>query len=87
VINLQKLIEETEKDPEPGPDIAICQECDWRGSLSECGTEQDGDWETGYYLIHTCPKCDDCGMIEYDMSEKRALEWNAWKERRKGDKK
>lgn len=73
------------KDKEPAWDIAICSDCGWRGDINECGTEQEGDWENGYYEIHTCPKCEDGGLIEeYSMSDERAEEWNEWYERKKG---
>ena len=72
-------------DPEPIPDIAICSECGWRGPASECESEQDGDWETGYYDVHVCPKCDSGGCIDaYDMSEDQLKKWNAWDKRNGG---
>lgn len=35
----QKLfdfIEEVEVEEPPGPDVAICSTCGWKGSVSEC---------------------------------------------------
>ena len=72
------------EEVEPIPDIAKCTECGWEGDVGKCGTEQDGDWESGYYNIHTCPECEDGGLIEdYSMSEERAKEWNEWYENKK----
>jgi hypothetical protein len=68
------------KFPEPKPDIAICSECGWRGPVTECGKDTDGDWETGYYPIDLCPKCGDGGCVDdYDMSPERLAEWEKWK--------
>lgn len=68
-----------DKPTEPLPDIAICSECGWQGPESDCITDQEGDWESGYYSIHLCPKCKDGGCIDdYDMSETRLKEWELW---------
>jgi len=70
------------KDMTPSPDIAICSECGWRGPVSECGTDYDGDWESGYYPVDLCPKCEDGGCIDdYDMSPERLAEYEAWVEK------
>lgn len=69
------------EDPtlEPKPDIAICSECGWRGDISECGTDKEGDWESGYYDVHICPKCVDGGCIDdYDMSPSVEIDWWLW---------
>jgi len=67
------------KDVEPLPDIAICCICGWRGPVEQCGQDEDGDWENGYYQIDTCPRCEDGGCIDdYDMTEDRLKEWEAW---------
>ena len=59
-----------ESSKEPLPDIAICSQCCGCFPVEECNTEQDGDWESGYYDIHLCPKCDDGGCIDdYAFSE------------------
>lgn len=69
---------------EPSPDIAVCSECGWRGSVSECETEKDGDWESGFYDAHLCPKCEDGGCIDdYSMTKEIAAEWVAWKDKKK----
>jgi hypothetical protein len=61
-------------DKAPGPDIAICSKCGWKGPISEC---QCG-------LIDLCPKCKDGGCIDYyDMSPERFAEYEAWIEKRK----
>lgn len=76
------LIEETDK--EPLPDLASCFDCDWSGKVSECDTEEEeGDWESGYYQVEICPKCG--GGIEYDMSDIRISEWEAWESHNKED--
>ena len=51
-------------DPTPHPDMCKCSECGWEGPVHECPTEQEGDWESGYYDIDVCPKCEDGGCIE-----------------------
>ena len=52
------------------PDIAICSVCGWRGPATECITDEEGDWESGYYKVDLCPKCEDGGSIDdYDFSE------------------
>lgn len=71
---------------EPKPDIAHCSNCDWEGPASECEQEEDGDWESGYYMIDLCPKCEDGGCVDdYSMSEERAEEWNVWNNSREGN--
>lgn len=76
---LSILIDQEEND-EPFADIAICSICGWRGAVEECGTEEEGDWEGGYYNVDTCPVCPDGGCIDdYAMSEARAKEWDAWR--------
>ena len=72
-----------DKTKEPKPDIAICSICGWRGDVSECIKGEDGDWESGYYEIDECPKCEDGGCIDdYDMSEQRLKEWEEWAKER-----
>lgn len=73
------------EDAEPRYDIATCSSCDWSGLASECGTEKEGDWESGYYYIHTCPKCPDGGCIDdYDMSPEQAKKWEDWNKKKTG---
>ena len=77
------FFDKKEIDDEPKPDIAICGKCNWKGLVSGCDIDQDGTWEEGYYDIHLCPKCEDGGCIDnYDMSEKRAKEWQEWKNKK-----
>lgn len=70
----------TEKyDAEPKPDMAHCSSCGWSGNRLVCETEQEGDYESGYYAIDLCPKCDDGGCVDdYSMTKERAAEWNKW---------
>lgn len=69
-----------ERDTEPKPDIACCSECGGRFPVSDCPIEQEGDWETGYYGVHICPKCEDGGCVDdYAMTPECAEEWNEWK--------
>lgn len=42
-----------------------CGECGWKGPISECEVDQEGNWEYGYYDIHLCPKCDDGTIDDY----------------------
>ena len=78
-ILLDALALEVNLDNEPLPDIAICSQCGWRGSVKDCGEAEDGDWETGYYKIDACPICEDGGCIDdYDMTAEREKEWNEW---------
>jgi len=57
------------------PDIARCMECGWKGKISKCVREQEGDYESGYYDVDMCPKCKDGGEIDYDMSRKQLKKW------------
>lgn len=66
-------------DKMPSADIAVCGVCGWKGPTYECETEKEGDFESGYFDIHLCPKCEDGGLIEdYEMSEERIKEYEAW---------
>lgn len=80
-----KLKEELIEDAQPRPDIAICSQCGWRGSVSECLVGEEGDWESGYYPIDFCPICEDGGCVDdYDMTPERAQEWEKWWKRKDG---
>jgi len=69
---------------EPSADIAICSQCNGRFPISECPTEQDGDWETGYYEVHLCPKCPEGGCVDdYDYSEEQLKKREEWKGKNK----
>ena len=71
---------------EPPADIAICADCGWRGYTSECETELEGDWESGYYSIHLCSKCEDGGCVDsYDRSPENLKEWEIWFDKIDGD--
>ena len=64
---------------EPLADLAQCMDCDWKGLVTETSIGEDGDWESGYYLVHLCPRCG--GGVEYDMSTERLTEWSEWDNR------
>ena len=67
------------KNKEPKCDLCRCSNCGWEGKTSDCETDEEGDWESGYYTIDLCPECDDGGCIDdYDMSDERLDEWDAW---------
>ena len=66
----------------PLADIARCSECGWEGNVSECIKGEEGDWESGYYEIDECPKCEDGGCIDdYDYSEDRYKELEEWEKK------
>lgn len=65
----------------PNPDMGECLECDWKGYLNECGQEEDGSWEEGYYRVHICPKCGE--GVDYTMSEEQAELYHIWWEKNK----
>jgi len=73
-LNLKEI--KAEMSNVPHPDIAVCSVCGWRGPVSECIVEEDGDWEGGYFNVDTCPKCEDGGEIEYEYSEEAIKEFH-----------
>ena len=75
MFNFDELKEE--KNLEPTPDIAICESCKWTGNVNECLTEQEGDWESGYYNIDICPKCNEA-ISDYDMTPETLKKWEEW---------
>ena len=80
---LRAEITSTKDDGEPQPDRARCSECNGEWPIEDLPTEEDGDWESGYYMIHLCPDCEDGGCIDdYTMSEDRAREWSEWNAKR-----
>ncbi len=62
----------------PSPDIALCSSCGWKGSVTLCGLEKEGDWESGYHYYHTCPECKDGGVDDYDYSLEQAKKLEQW---------
>lgn len=78
-----KLLIIENPDPEPLPDIVICDDGGWEGKESDCELTEDGDWETGYYLVALCPKCDDGGCVFYEMSPEQDVKWAIWNCNRK----
>jgi len=86
LMKLRLEFDEAMKNAEPKHDIAICSECGWQGPVSDCEVDPhgDGDWESGYYPVHLCPKCEDGGCIDsYDMSDARLQEWEEWWDKKK----
>jgi hypothetical protein len=79
------LAEETgepDPDPEPQSDSCSCEECGWGGKYAEAVEDVEGDYETGYYPVLNCPKCEDGGCLDcHGMSAERQEEWNAWEKR------
>ena len=76
---LKILTSESLNNEEPLPDMAICSICGWKGKVSDCETDEEGDWESGYYVVHLCPVCEDGGCIDdYFMSRKKSVEWRNW---------
>ena len=74
-----KLKESLDKNKMPKPDLAKCTQCGFKGKFEEFDLATDGDWESGYYEILECPKCEDGGCVDdYDMSPERAEEWEKW---------
>ena len=73
--DIKKFLE-AQTEQEPLPDIAICSQCNWRGPISECVKEKEGDWESGYYVVDCCPICQDGGCIDnYEYSPKQLELW------------
>ena len=71
-------------DPEPTFDVAKCSNCGWNGPVGDCETDTEGDWESGYYEIHLCPKCEDGGCVDdYDFTESQHAKWEEWCKRNK----
>lgn len=66
---------------EPKPDKYHCYLCEYNFDIVDCDEHEEGDWENGYYIVHSCPSCGDSGG-EYTMSKERAEEWYKWNEKR-----
>lgn len=62
---IDRMRMEAIRNQEPSPDLGKCSDCGKTFKLSECPTETDGDWETGYYEAPVCPKCPDGGCIAF----------------------
>ena len=67
---------------EPTPDLYHCYCCEKDFSIADCDEHEEGNWENGYYTVHSCPSCGDDGG-EYTMSEQQAVEWFKWNDARK----
>ena len=79
LLSFADIILSHDADREPRPDIGVCLKCGWKGDVSDCEVDEEGNFEDGYYMIHLCPNCDDGGDIDYKMSEERAKEWQEWR--------
>ena len=66
---------------EPSPDLYHCYLCEANFDISDCDEHEEGDFENGYYIVHSCPSCKDDGG-EYMFSEQRAREWVIWNDKR-----
>lgn len=66
---------------EPKADLYHCYLCECDFNICDCDEHEEGDWENGYYTVHSCPSCGDDGG-EYTMSEQRAEEWCKWNGKR-----
>lgn len=69
--NFFKKLAEKDSSPQPDlvtcskqPDLVTCSNCHKTFKLEDCETEEDGDWETGYYLVFICPNCEDGGCLD-----------------------
>jgi len=79
-IDFKRLIEHMDKDPEPLPDLADCEECGWHGKVIDCVKEEEGTYEEGFYIADICPECG--SGVMYDMSIEQVEKWNEWYERK-----
>jgi hypothetical protein len=62
---------------EHAPDMCRCSDCGKKFKIRNLKTEQDGDWESGYYNFFVCPKCPDGGCIDdYWESAQGLKDWN-----------
>ena len=63
----------------PQPDLGQCSDCGWKGPLSQCPVEEEGDYESGYYTSPVCPACEDGGCLDqYDYSEEQLKSFKLW---------
>lgn len=64
----------------PSPDLVKCSDCGNTFKASECPTEADGGWETGYYEVPVCPNCEDGGCMDgWDFSPEQMKKYEEWK--------
>ncbi len=81
---LKEGVVKNHEDIEPQFDIAYCSVCDFRGVIEDCIEEQDGDWESGYFTVHECPKCEDhSGEVSYDYSDEHLKLYLKWEKENK----
>lgn len=72
-------VADSEQKHGPSPDLVKCSDCGKTFKASECSTEVDGDWETGYYDVIVCPECEDGGcMDDWDYSPEQWKKYEEW---------
>jgi len=77
---IYKLTKQIES--EPSPDLCKCAWCGKYFKVKDLSTEEEGDWETGYYNVHICPVCPEGGCIDvYDYSKKQFKKLIQWEKR------
>ena len=63
----------------PSPDKVECGQCHRKWFVKDCPTVTEGDWETGYYDVLVCPKCEDDGELDnFYFSRKQQRLYDDW---------
>jgi len=74
---------EYQDDGEPMPDLAFCNQCGWRGPISDLIDIEDVE-----YCPVGCPKCKSCiDGDSYDTSLEQGKKWILWWEKKYGPQK
>jgi len=51
------------------PNAGVCEECNWKGPLTDCSWEYEQDgWEQPRYRVDLCPECGGA-LYDYYYSE------------------